>query len=61
MRVIVKSRRFLEFEEDWRRWEADIGTRLEGPRIRPNEIIHDSRGLPRLLQGLFERGLPMLM
>ena len=46
--------RFLEFEEDWRRWETDIGLAWRD-RIRPNEVIMIHVVFPDSFRGYLER------
>ena len=46
--------RFLEFEEDWRRWEADIG-RAWRDHVRPNEIIMIHVVFPDSFRGYLNR------
>ena len=46
--------RFLEFEEDWRRWENDIGLAWRD-RIRPNEVIMIHVVFPDSFRGYLTR------
>ena len=46
--------RFLEFEEDWRRWETDIGMAWRD-HIRPNEVIQIHVVFPDSFRGYLTR------
>ena len=46
--------RFLEFEEDWRRWEIDIGQAWRD-HIRPNEVIMIHVVFPDSFRGYLNR------
>ena len=46
--------RFLEFEEDWRRWETDIGQAWRD-HIRPNEVIQIHVVFPDSFRGYLTR------
>ena len=46
--------RFLEFEEDWRRWETDIGLAWRD-HIRPNEAIQIHVVFPESFRGYLTR------